>query len=453
LIRPRTSAIVMVALLLLALQGRALPQTLFEKLVMPGPLVQGHAKLEEKCSNCHEPFSRHSQTRLCLDCHKEIKADRTDRVGFHGRGQRAATLQCNQCHTDHKGRGADIKQLDRETFDHNQTNFKLVDAHRSVPCISCHAENIRFRKTPSVCFECHKKVDPHQGRLGDKCDNCHTSAKWRETKLFDHDKTKFPLQGAHKDVACATCHVGELYKDLPSTCVSCHRLQDVHADRYGAKCETCHDQSKWKTTNFNHDKTKFPLRGGHARLKCDTCHTGFLYRDKLATTCVSCHRKDDPHKGKLGERCERCHNDTDWRKNLAFDHELTRFPLIGLHASVACEECHRTPAYRDTPTACARCHKDFHQGRLGTGCGNCHNPNGWARWRFDHARQTKFPLTGTHEKIICEACHKAKSPPSLKLATNCNACHSSEDVHRGAFGQDCERCHVATGWRNVNIRN
>jgi len=450
--RQHALTIVLAAICLLALQQGAVPETLIEKLVMPGPLAQGHAKLEQNCSNCHESFSRSSQARLCLDCHKEINADRVARAGFHGRNQRAATLQCNQCHTDHKGRGADIRQLDRQTFDHSQTNFKLIAAHISVPCNGCHAENVRFRKAPSVCFECHKKVDPHQGRLGEQCDNCHTSTKWRETKAFDHGKTKFPLQGAHKDVACATCHAGELYRDLPSTCVSCHRLQDVHADRYGAKCETCHDQSKWKPAHFNHDKTKFPLRGGHAAVKCDTCHTGSLYRDRLATACVSCHRKEDPHKGKLGERCERCHGDADWRKNLTFDHELTRFPLIGLHAPVACEECHRTPVYKDTPTACEKCHKDFHQGRLGSGCGSCHNPNGWARWRFDHARQTKFPLTGAHEKIVCEACHKTKSS-SLKLATNCIGCHMSADVHRGAFGQDCERCHVATGWRNVNIRN
>ena len=448
----RASKVVLASLCVLVFEGYAAAQTVLEKLVMPGPLVEGHAKLESECNKCHEPFSRHSQTRLCLDCHKEIAADRTARAGFHGRERRAATLQCNQCHTDHKGRDADINQLDRETFDHDATNFKLVDAHKTVPCAKCHAEKVKFRKAPSGCFACHKKDDPHQGRL-ERCDNCHPVTKWRETKPFDHSKTKFPLQGAHKDVACATCHAGELYKDLPSTCISCHRLQDVHTGRYGGKCETCHDESKWKTNHFNHDKTKFPLRGAHVKVKCDACHTGDLYRDKLATTCVSCHRKNDPHKGKLGERCERCHNDTDWRRNLSFDHELTRFPLIGLHASVACEECHRTAAYKDTPLACEKCHKDFHQGRLGPGCGTCHNPNGWARWRFDHARQTRFALVGVHEKVACESCHKTRSPPNLKLPMNCDSCHHSEDVHRGSLGSDCERCHVATGWRKIEIRN
>jgi len=448
----RASAFVIASFCALPFQDRALAQSVLERIVTPGPLVQGHAKLEAECSKCHEAFSRNSRTRLCLDCHKEIAADRTAQHGFHGRERRAATLPCNQCHTDHKGRNADINQLDRETFDHDFTNFKLVDAHKTVPCAGCHAENVKFRKAPSVCFECHKNVDPHKGRL-ERCENCHPVTKWPETQPFDHSKTRFALQGAHKEVACATCHANELYKDLPSSCISCHRLQDVHGGRYGAKCETCHDETKWKTIHFNHDKTKFPLRGAHIKVKCDTCHIGDLYRDKLATSCVSCHRKEDPHKGKLGERCERCHNDTDWRRNLLFDHELTRFPLIGLHASVACEECHRTPAYKDTPVACEKCHKDFHQGRLGPSCGTCHNPNGFARWRFDHGRQTRFPLTGVHEKVVCESCHKVRSPPNLKLAMNCDSCHHSEDVHRGSLGSDCERCHVPVGWGKINMKN
>jgi hypothetical protein len=453
-LKGRLAAIVTIAAVCwLSLHPRAAAQTLLERLIMPGPLVEGHAKLEARCTNCHEPFSRHSQTKLCLDCHKETAADRATHKGLHGLERAASTEPCIHCHTDHKGRGADISQLDRETFDHDLTNFKLVDAHRSVPCDGCHTENAKFRKTPSTCVECHKKVEPHQGRLGQRCDSCHTMVKWHETKPFDHGKTRFPLQGAHEDVRCAMCHSGELYKDLPSSCVSCHRLQDVHADRYGAKCETCHDATKWKAVHFDHDKTKYPLRGAHAKVRCDSCHVGDLYRQKLATTCISCHRKEDPHQGKLGERCDRCHDENDWRKKLTFDHDLTRMPLIGLHASVPCEECHRSLAYKDAPLACEKCHQDRHQGRLGTACGSCHNPNGWERWRFDHSKQTSYPLTGAHRDLVCEACHQVKSPPSLKLATDCFSCHGRSDPHSGNFGRGCERCHVTADWKKLSIKN
>jgi hypothetical protein len=79
-------------------------QNLFEKLVITGPVIEGHAKLEKDCSNCHEPFSRKSQTRLCLACHKEIAADRQTTKRFHGRQPDAAKQECTHCHTDHKGR-------------------------------------------------------------------------------------------------------------------------------------------------------------------------------------------------------------------------------------------------------------------------------------------------------------------------------------------------------------
>jgi hypothetical protein len=436
-----------------ALSGVAPAQTLLERLIMPGPVVEGHVKLEAECGKCHEPYARASQTRLCLDCHKEIAADRAQEKRFHGRNREGVKQECNHCHTDHKGRNADITQFDRETFNHEFANFQLKDAHKSAPCEGCHRPKVIFRKAAGLCFDCHKSADPHKRQLGEKCDQCHAETKWTSAKPFDHARTKFALQGAHKDVKCATCHAGEIYKNLAQTCVSCHRLQDVHADRYGAKCESCHDQIKWKPARFDHDKTKYPLRGAHPKVKCDACHTGDLYRQKLATTCVSCHKKDDPHKGELSARCERCHNDVAWEKNVTFEHDITRFPLIGLHGAVSCEECHRSTTYKNEPVACEKCHKDWHQARLGTACGQCHNPNGWARWRFDHTRQTKYKLTGAHEKIACEACHAVKNPPNLKLATDCYACHSKADVHRGTFGRPCERCHVTTDWRKLAIRN
>ena len=90
-------------------------QSLFDRLVMPGPLVEGHAKYEKDCKNCHEPFSKSSQTRLCLACHKDIAADREQHRGLHGLRPDAVTADCKHCHGDHKGRTADIVQFDRET--------------------------------------------------------------------------------------------------------------------------------------------------------------------------------------------------------------------------------------------------------------------------------------------------------------------------------------------------
>ena len=428
-------------------------QNVLEKLVMPGPLVQGHAKLEGDCAKCHESFSPQSQTRLCVACHKEIGFDRFLSKGFHGRQPAAAKRDCRSCHTDHKGRTFDIVQLDRETFNHANSNFQLAGAHKAGRCEGCHDRGVAFRKAPAACSGCHAKKDPHKGNLGQACDGCHSDDVWRRVKPFDHARTKFALEGAHKDVACAACHVGEQYKGLAVACASCHQLQDVHAGRYGAKCQTCHDQSKWKTVRFDHNKTKYPLRGAHAKVKCDACHPGDLYRDRLATTCLSCHRKDDPHKGQLGPRCEQCHNDASWRKKTEFDHDVSRFPLIGKHSVVPCEECHLSQSYKGAPLACPECHKDqHHEGRVGSNCAPCHNPNAWARWIYNHDKQTKYPLTGAHRNLTCHACHATKNVAKIVIATNCYGCHSRDDAHQGSFGRSCEQCHTTTSFTPAAVR-
>ncbi len=134
-------------------------------------------------------------------------------------------------------------------------------------------------------------------------------------------------------------------------------------------------------------------------------------------------------------------------KRIDFDHDLTRFPLIGLHAAVPCEGCHLSQEFKGTSRACNACHKDtHHEGRLGSACEQCHNPNGWPLWRFDHATQTKFDLTGAHAAISCHACHREKSPETLALTTECYSCHSQDDKHRGAFGRACGTCHSTTSF-------
>ena len=186
LIIARLIGVIVASVLTSAVQS----QNLFEQLVMPGPVVDGHAKLEKDCGKCHEPFSRRSQTRLCLDCHKDIAADRTAGKGFHGRRPDTAKQECNHCHTDHKGRNADSSsEFDRETFNHAFTNFELRDAHKAMPCAGCHVPTIKFRKAPGRCSDCHKANDPHKGRLGEKCDDCHGEAKWREVR---HSTTTRP---------------------------------------------------------------------------------------------------------------------------------------------------------------------------------------------------------------------------------------------------------------------
>ncbi len=518
------------------------------QLVMPGPLIEGHAKFESDCSRCHKLFSKELQRVLCLNCHKRIAADIEAKQGFHGKNQTVDRSECRDCHTDHEGRKTDIVLLDVETFDHRNTDFELKGAHLRVECRDCHNPELikaellskpelekwqlrKHRNAPDQCIDCHKNIEPHQGRLGEKCQDCHQPEQWSKNS-FKHEKTNFKLEGAHQQVACRLCHPNQNWKKIPSDCYSCHRLNDGHAGRYGKKCQTCHTptgakqntrgekQSPWKTLHFDHNKTKFPLRNKHLKVQCDRCHPGPLYNQKLKFGCASCHQTEDLHRGRYGNKCEschqttgwkqakfdhektkfplrdkhlkvacnkchtgptegkklpldcyschqlddahrgqqgkncnHCHNQRGWRVDIKFEHDLTRFPLIGLHAVAPCESCHIETTFKNVPRKCVACHKrdDEHKQQLGDNCAACHNPNGWDLWQFDHNTRTKFRLAGAHETLECLACHTEKITDKIRMGSTCASCHRKDDIHRGEFGRNCERCHQPNGFDKFRI--
>jgi hypothetical protein len=260
---------------------------------MPGPVIQGHADVEEDCAKCHEPFARDAQRGLCLDCHDEIAADLDAREGFHGRSPAVGDAQCRTCHSDHEGREADVVGLNPATFDHALTDYPLRGSHVNVSCQSCHPAREKPREAPRDCNGCHREDDPHQGRLGDACADCHGEESWTETR-FDHGKTEFPLEGAHREVACNLCHPTERYENTAKDCRSCHVLDDAHRGRFGPRCESCHTAEDWKRLVFDHGRdTDYPLSGRHRDAPCAACHTGVLYEEKTPSDCFSCHRADD----------------------------------------------------------------------------------------------------------------------------------------------------------------
>ncbi len=511
-------AVQIMMLALLTTSARAMD---FETLFMPGEVIEGHAELETECSKCHSRFKKSSQKKLCLDCHEDTAHDLKSKQGFHGRNKLVNKSDCKTCHTEHKGRDADIVQLNQTTFNHKLTDFKLEGAHTDVSCKSCHKPDKKYSKAPTTCFDCHGKQEPHKGNLGEQCEDCHSQKTWHDFK-YDHDKTDFPLAGKHKEVSCHSCHVNEQYEDIPKDCNSCHYLNDVHngnngtackdchspkkwgeskfdhqrdtefslngkhkkvscnachidpvADkkpskkcyachknddqhqgRNGKKCQSCHNEKSWQTSRFEHDKeTDFPLNGKHKKLTCSACHRGDIYKEELSTQCIDCHRGDDVHKGQEGEDCSQCHQESGWSDKVSFEHDLTRFPLIGLHATTPCEECHLSSTFKNTAMTCYACHKqnDEHKLALSPKCEMCHNPNAWALWEFDHNTQTDFKLDGAHEEVTCEHCHIEPTKNDVEQSSNCYACHVQDDEHKGRFGRSCARCHTTESFSDVNF--
>lgn len=428
--------------------GSAAAQSL-EGVLMPGPVIRGHAKLEQECANCHVRFDKAAQDRLCLDCHKEVARDVRDRRGHHGR---IRIESCRACHTDHKGRDALIAVVDDKAFDHSKTDFALVGAHVRVACRSCHQPGVKFRAAPADCNGCHRKDDKHRGTLGTRCADCHGETRWKEVR-FDHGKTRFPLTLKHVDVPCAKCHLDNAFKDTPSTCSGCHRKDDRHKGHLGEKCDTCHSAVGWRDVSlFSHERdTKYPLKGKHRTAKCEACHTGSSLRDKPPQTCVGCHRADDKHGGTLGTQCAVCHVERGWRE-ARFEHDTATFPLRGKHRDVECKDCHKDPkSFKGTPGECIACHRkdDKHETRYGERCATCHTAVSWKAKDviFRHERDTKYALAGKHATTKCDSCHTGNLYRDKLVAADCNACHAKDDKHQGQLGQSCRDCHNEAGWK------
>lgn len=487
-----------------------------KKLLMPDALSASHAHLEADCGNCHVGFKKEAQSALCLDCHEKIQSDLKNNSGYHSSLTTQEKSECQQCHTDHRGRTSSLTTLSASAFDHDKSDFPLIGKHIALNCAACHKPSedgkIKMKRdTEQNCVSCHREDDRHETQLGESCQDCHTAKNWQDT-TFDHDTTEFTLLGKHKNTRCAACHADQYFKNTPSTCyschllddihkgkqgtqcndchqetdwaemdfdhntqtdfkllgthataacagchkdsqfeaikktqcVDCHRNDDIHLNQRGSECKNCHNEKRWGDSTFSHDRdTDFSLKGQHQSLHCESCHSTNPYQDTLNNTCIACHQSNDIHKGKQGKNCARCHSESSWIEDVVFDHDLTNFPLIGLHAVTACEQCHVTKPFQAIENQCVDCHstQDIHKKSLGSACHNCHTPNGWDIWRFDHNTETHFPLDGAHADLECSACHNTPTNDRVKAISQCVNCHKNDDKHDGEFGRRCDKCH------------
>ena len=202
------------------------------------PLTGGH--LATPCGDCHKqsaelkpvPTAVYRWTNLsCTSCHEDPHQGQ-----FRERMLKVANRRsgCEACHSTNSWR-------ELAGFDHSQTDFPLLGAHKATACIDCHKPpnletrllHVNFKSAPNKCEDCHE--DPHGKQFAKAgittCIDCHNSAKWKPA-LFDHDKlTRFPLQGVHRNVRCEACHKEVrmvdtknilFYKPTPTECAACH---------------------------------------------------------------------------------------------------------------------------------------------------------------------------------------------------------------------------------------
>ena len=430
-----------------------------ELLVSPGKLSRVHAELSgiNNCTACHTERKKVDPAK-CLACHKELAARVKAGRGLHKKWR----ANCLPCHPEHQGPDFNLIEWDLKKFSHGETGFPLTGLHKKISdCAACHAtKNALERKKGqsyllkgSGCADCH--ADPHRGQMGTSCSRCHSTNVPFKQAAFDHGKTSFPLNGAHRNLACAVCHTDKKGKDrVSSRCSDCHA--DPHQPSLGKDCRGCHGENSWKTSRFNHDRTRFPLRGKHGGLACVLCHGRETKSKKIAfANCADCHRQD-PHRGRFGKDCQACHV-VDGFKKVSFNHDKTLFPLTGKHIAVSCQKCHTkknpdlTSGFKQLSTACSDCHADVHLGQFAGNCQACHSTRGFsaAELKFNHQTDSIFPLLGKHALVSCQKCHlKARLTfPSGQgeavlykpLASDCRSCHG--DAHQGQLAGECSQCH------------
>src|ERR1700739_3026245 len=122
-------------------------------------------------------------------------------------------------------------------------------------------------------------------------------------------------------------------------------------------CQNCHTASGWKPIRaipeFDHNQTRYPLRGMHQSVNCTQCHTKPVFTN-VGTKCADCHA--DIHKRQFGASCEQCHTVKGWQVSIqAIQNHQNRFPLLGAHASLDCSSFHTGAApgqFHGTSTQC-----------------------------------------------------------------------------------------------------
>ena len=381
--------------------------------ISPGDLANAHANFEgiTNCTKCHILGEKLTNAK-CLDCHVEIKNLTILKKGYHA-SKEVEGKECFSCHSDHHGRSFKIINIDKIKFDHKKTGFELLGKHKGLECNACHKdeyikEKISQRQAPSY--------------LG-------------------------------LDTDCKSCHV------------------DYHQNTLSSSCTLCHDFIAFKPAPaFDHQNTKFPLAGKHAKLVCDKCHkienqNGIKFQQFTGiqfNNCTNCHK--DPHENKFEQNCRKCHNEESFHNIIgvnAFDHSKTDYPLNGKHLSVNCISCHKgnytLPIKHDL---CKNCHSDYHKGQfikngLSTDCADCHNTEGYTKTLFtvENHNTTNFILDGKHLTTLCIACHKKDNEWDFRnMGKVCADCHA--DYHKGQMTKagvspSCKECHDNVAFTNT----
>jgi hypothetical protein len=284
------------------------------------PLTGQHRTVE--CNDCHRPGTRSGQAgnggaygglkfASCADCHSDP----------HDGGMQAT---CTGCHSTTGWEG--VRREDVEANFNHASVYPLEGVHAAADCMACHAERpdndseirITHRQGSGLaypapvadrCSSCH--LDLHGGELGSPpsgavCSECHDQTAWYPSSfgISRHGiDTEFQLTGAHMATPCGSCHVDPIgagqFTVEGDTCAACHDTGQPHGFQFeGRACDSCHEQTTFTITDFDHTVTSYALDGAHSSVACSNCHKPITepegqrvvrYRPLAAARCSDCH--------------------------------------------------------------------------------------------------------------------------------------------------------------------
>ena len=281
------------------------------------------------CETCHSQdgwqpsiFSHTATSIGCETCHMVQYTGTVDPP----HSELSFPTDCSSCHS--------VDQWSPSSFAHDveTTGFLTDGAHSQISCISCHEtwdppSEIRTCASSSCHLDnfTESSNPPHETmNFSQNCVDCHTTTAWNPS-AFQHNElnTGYPLEGAHTNVECQSCH--SPWQIIPEvrTCAdaSCH-LPDYNAATdpnhatasYPLECETCHSMTAWEPSTFNHDGQSFPIYSGQHRNEwndCSQCHVDA--NDFEVFTCFGsgCHNVAEMNNEHCeGANCESCNGNT-----------------------------------------------------------------------------------------------------------------------------------------------
>jgi hypothetical protein len=162
----------------------------------PGNVASHHARIDLKCAQCHDAGEGIAALR-CERCHDPAATGRLLHashvlLGTSDRlvADRAQTLNCAQCHTDHRGRAASLRQV---------SDLECAGCH-TFRSLRGHPEFAALREKPvttgGLDFDHDRHVVEAEKARGATCQTCHEQSV---------DRRGF--QPLNFDRHCASCHL------------------------------------------------------------------------------------------------------------------------------------------------------------------------------------------------------------------------------------------------------